>query len=107
MDFAQIGLLHRKIGAVTNLGTSKAGHYVLVVAAFAKEEKVVCAAGTRGQLALPGVTFGNSSEAKCWFTAPSTFHACEKAHLTENLSGPGETDVRLIGKKLHASEAHA
>ena len=58
----------------------------------------VCAAGTLGQLALPGEAFGNSSEAKCWFAGPHTFRA-RQAVILKNLMDPDKSNDRLNVKK--------
>ena len=52
-----------------------------------------------------GVVISNSSEAKCWFAAPRTFHAC-KAVMTRNLTAPEEKRAGWIVKKLNVNWGH-
>ena len=62
-----------------------------------------CTAKEQGQLALPGIAFCNSSEAKCWFAAPNTLQACEAVMMTD-LVDPDSNNARLIEKNTCESE---
>ena len=44
-----------------------------------------CAANTPGQLTLRGAAFSKSSEEKCQFAAPNTFHACKGVAIETSL----------------------
>ena len=59
-----------------------------------------------GLLALPGMAFSNSSEAKRWFTSPKPFHA-SKAVMMKNHGGPDAEDVFLFAKKMQGNWGHA
>ena len=63
------------------------------------------AASNPGHLNLPVAAFSNSPEAKRWFAAPNTFHACKAS--AKNLVGPNETNARPTAKKLHLNWGHA
>ena len=64
LDFAQIQLRPLQIGAIVNLRTGPAGHYVLDVPRQHSQEKWL-ARCPRVQSALPVLVFGNLSEVRC------------------------------------------
>ena len=86
-DLAQNKLHLRKIGGVIDLRADQARHCVLGVADISggsprsrPTEKMArltppCKVSGFGLLALPGMSFGNSSEGQFWSSAPDTFRA--------------------------------
>ena len=63
------------------------------------------AVNSLGKLTLPEAALSNSSEVKCWFTAPYTLHA-RKAAMTKSLIDPDGANAELIVKKLNLNRGH-
>ena len=64
------------------------------------------AVNSLGKLALPEAALSNSSEVKCWFTAPYTLRARETA-MTKSLIDPDGANAELIVKKLNINWGRA